>query len=150
MPFRESPRGRRAFRLCRGFGLEIGALHDPFDLDAAVLRLDRMDQTGLRRWYEGDARAPRIRRVHAVAERPPYPFLADGAFDFVISSHTLEHMPNPGLALEEWLRVTRPGGVVVAVIPNRDRTFDRPRAVTDPEVMLAAWEAREDAAPLAQ
>jgi SAM-dependent methyltransferase len=150
VPFRESERGRRAFRLCRGFGLEIGALHDPFDLDAAVLRLDRMDREGLRRWYGDDPRAARIRRVHVVAARPPYGFFCDGAFDFVVSSHVLEHMPNPGLAVEEWLRVTRPGGVVFAVLPNRERTFDRPRATTPPQKMLAAWEARDPEAPLEQ
>ena len=150
MPFRESERGRRAFRLCRGFGLEIGALHDPFDLDARVLRLDRMDREGLRRWYGDDPRAARIRRVDVVAARPPYDFFCDGVFDFVVSSHVLEHMPNPGLAVEEWLRIARPGGVVFAVIPNREKTFDRPRATTPPEVMLAAWEAREPDAPLAQ
>jgi len=150
MPYRESERGRRAFRLCRGLGLEIGALHDPFDLDARVLRLDRMDREGLRRWYEGDRRAPLIRQVHVIAARPPYDFFCDVAFDFVVSSHVLEHMPNPGLAIEEWLRVTRPGGVVHAVIPNREKTFDRPRATTPPQKMLAAWEARDPEAPLAQ
>lgn len=41
------------------------------------------------------------------AERLPYP---DGSFDLVISRHVLWTLPHPEAALDEWLRVLRPGG----------------------------------------
>jgi SAM-dependent methyltransferase len=46
--------------------------------------------------------------------------LADGRFDFVYSSHTLEHMVDPGVALKNWWRVLKPGGVLILYIPHRD------------------------------
>jgi ubiquinone/menaquinone biosynthesis C-methylase UbiE len=41
------------------------------------------------------------------AERLSYP---DGSFDLVISRHVLWTLPHPEAALDEWLRVLRPGG----------------------------------------
>lgn len=46
--------------------------------------------------------------------------LDDEQFDFVYSSHTLEHMPNPALALKNWYRVLRKGGFLILYIPHRE------------------------------
>lgn len=54
----------------------------------------------------------------------------DSAYEFVLSSHTLEHMANPLGALAEWRRVLTPGGTLVLVVPHKDGTFDRHRPVT--------------------
>lgn len=48
----------------------------------------------------------------------------DGAFDRVLSSEVLEHLPDPGAAVAELARVTRPGGIVVISVPN-ERLIDR-------------------------
>jgi SAM-dependent methyltransferase len=63
--------------------------------------------------------------------------LADGAYDFVLSSHCLEHAANPLQALREWRRVTRPGGHLVLVLPDPARTFDHRRPVTTLEHLRA-------------
>lgn len=42
---------------------------------------------------------------------------ADGAFDRLIATHVLEHMPNPVAVLQEWNRVVRPGGLISIVLP---------------------------------
>jgi len=44
----------------------------------------------------------------------------DNTFDFVYSSHTLEHMENPETALMNWWRVLKPGGFLILYIPERD------------------------------
>ena len=46
--------------------------------------------------------------------------IPDSEFDFVYSSHTLEHMNEPELALKNWWRVLKPGGHLIIYIPHRD------------------------------
>jgi SAM-dependent methyltransferase len=66
--------------------------------------------------------------------------IADNAYDFVLSSHNLEHFANPIKALEEWKRVTRPGGALVLVLPNYSKTFDRRRTPTPVDHMFEDFE----------
>lgn len=44
----------------------------------------------------------------------------DNAFDFVYSAHCLEHMVNPEIAMNNWLRVLKPGGFMILTIPDED------------------------------
>lgn len=46
--------------------------------------------------------------------------LEDGSFDFVYSSHLLEHLPDCELALKNWWRVLKPGGYLILYLPHRD------------------------------
>lgn len=46
--------------------------------------------------------------------------LDDSQFDFVYSSHTLEHMQEPDVALKNWWRVLKPGGFLILYLPHRD------------------------------
>lgn len=41
-------------------------------------------------------------------------------FDYVFSSHSLEHMLDPVLALQEWVQLLKPGGFLVALVPDED------------------------------
>ena len=43
---------------------------------------------------------------------------ADESFDRVISIYTLEHLATPHLALKEWRRVLKPGGILSISIPT--------------------------------
>lgn len=56
--------------------------------------------------------------------------IPDAAYDFVISSHCLEHVANPLLALTEWRRVTRDGSRLLLILPDPLHTFDHRRPVT--------------------
>jgi SAM-dependent methyltransferase len=44
----------------------------------------------------------------------------DSTFDFVYSSHCLEHMENPLVALNNWLRILKPGGHLLILVPDED------------------------------
>ncbi len=46
--------------------------------------------------------------------------VADKEFDFVYSSHLLEHMNSAGIALKNWWRVLKPGGYLILYIPERE------------------------------
>ncbi|MFO1450154.1 MAG: methyltransferase domain-containing protein [Opitutaceae bacterium] len=56
--------------------------------------------------------------------------LPTGRYDLLISSHCLEHVANPLAALAEWRRVVRPGGHLLLLLPDPQRTFDHRRPVT--------------------
>ncbi len=67
--------------------------------------------------------------------------IADRTYDFVLSSHNLEHFANPVKALQEWKRVTKPNGGLILVLPDYRRTFDHRRPVTTVEHMLEDYES---------
>jgi SAM-dependent methyltransferase len=46
--------------------------------------------------------------------------VGSNVFDFVHSSHCLEHTRNPQIALDNWLRILKPGGHLVCLIPDED------------------------------
>lgn len=71
-----------------------------------------------------------------VREASHFPDIDTGAFDFVLSSHVIEHLANPLRGLHEWVRVLREGGVLVLVVPHKDATFDHRRPVTTLEHIL--------------
>lgn len=44
--------------------------------------------------------------------------IENNTFDFLHSSHCLEHMEDHGVALFNWIRVVKPGGYLVITIPE--------------------------------
>jgi SAM-dependent methyltransferase len=75
-----------------------------------------------------------------VAEAADVGFIPDATYDFVLSSHMLEHSANPVRALREWLRVLKPGGTLLLILPHRDGTFDHLRPVTPLRHLLQDFE----------
>ena len=118
---------RHASEGSRDFGVEIGAFKTPIP-GIHPLYLDRFPAFG----YE---------TVHADywADACALP-LRDDALDYVATSHVIEHVANPVKALWEWARVTRDGGILYLVVPDRRFTFDHTRPLTPPEHMLADFE----------
>ena len=60
--------------------------------------------------------------------------LPDGAFDAVLCSHVLEHVPNDAAAMRELRRVTAPDGWCLVMVPlalDRAGTYEDP-AITSP------------------
>lgn len=88
-----------ALEFCRGRGLDVGAGRWPlFGAEAVELR------------DGGDA-------MHL----PP------GEFDYVFSSHCLEHLLNPIAALRHWETRIRPGGVLFLYLPHPDMEYWLPQ-----------------------
>jgi SAM-dependent methyltransferase len=46
--------------------------------------------------------------------------VADATFDFLYSSHCLEHLHDPEAALRQWIRVVKPGAYLVVAVPDED------------------------------
>ena len=87
-----------AKHFCKGRGLDVGAGRWPFP---GATPIDV--RTG------GDAMS-----------------LPAGEYDYVFSSHCLEHLPNPVAALEHWQTRIRPGGVLFLYLPHPDMRYWRP------------------------
>lgn len=121
---------------CRGKGIEIGAAaHNPFGLN--TLNID-ITEGG-----EGQSEQMRmcgeVAKVDIIAPGDRLP-LEDESQDFVVSSHVLEHFPDPIAALLEWHRVTRPGGMIYMIVPHKERTFDKDRERTTLAHLIADHE----------
>lgn len=41
-------------------------------------------------------------------------------FDFVYSSHCLEHMHDPEHSMQEWWKLVKPGGYLIVIVPDED------------------------------
>ncbi len=67
--------------------------------------------------------------------------VATASYDFVLSSHNLEHFANPVKALNEWQRVLRPGGSLILALPHYAKTFDHRRNLTPVAHMIADFES---------
>jgi SAM-dependent methyltransferase len=67
--------------------------------------------------------------------------LPSGTYDFVLSSHMLEHTANPIRALLEWKRLLADGGTLVLLLPDMHHTFDHRRPVTTLTHMIEDFNA---------
>lgn len=132
-------------------GLEIGGPSAPFG-DAGILPLYRhvgsLDNavysasTPFSNDPSGNSYQFHTRKAvgrNFILESSALTDLQDGAYDFVLSSHCLEHCANPIKALREWKRVVRPGGAIIIILPHYRYTFDHRRPLTTLEHMLEDW-----------
>jgi len=65
--------------------------------------------------------------------------IKDETYDFILSSHSLEHIANPIKALKEWLRVLKANGALLLILPNKEFTFDNKRPITKFEHLIADY-----------
>ena len=93
----KSRREREKFfeNYCSGKGLDIGFGGDPITPNAQGFDFEHGDA----HFLEG---------------------IENESFDFVYSSHTLEHMVDPSAAIRNWFRVVKKGGYLIVFIPHRD------------------------------
>jgi SAM-dependent methyltransferase len=106
-------------------GLEIGgSFHNQFDLD--TLNVDFIDNQDYKQ-MEMDASGNTL-PVDIIANAWEIP-VEDKSFDFVISSHVIEHIWDPIGALLEWKRIARK--YIYVICPQRDASpFDAPLPLT--------------------
>jgi SAM-dependent methyltransferase len=117
-----------------GHGLELGPGHLPFPGAEAldVTYVDRWKPDHFRELFpelDGDVEVPDI-DVYTDLDQQGLAAFSDDSQDFVICSHVLEHVAAPIALLEEMYRVLTPNGVLVLLLPDRRRTFDRYRPST--------------------
>jgi SAM-dependent methyltransferase len=107
--------------------------------------LDLFDAETLRRRAQSDPdvpkeRIPEIEEVDLIGSATAIADLvaargALGAVDYIISSHNLEHLPDPIRFLQGCEKVLKRGGILSMAIPDRRVCFDYFR----PHTTLSAW-----------
>lgn len=95
---------RFATRFLVGEGIDVGCGTDPISLYAELFPLMKT----VRAWDVSDGDAQLLASV------------ADATYDFVHSSHCLEHLADPVEALKHWFRVLKPGGHLIMLLPDED------------------------------
>lgn len=56
--------------------------------------------------------------------------LESHSYDFILSSHNLEHIANPLKAMKGWINVVKKEGYILLVLPNKNECFDHRREYT--------------------
>lgn len=143
-----------ASKYCQGAGLEIGAAaHNAFylphclnlapcDGESFLYPLDLLDYNGYKKEQANYCAEPA--NVDALGDFTSIPF-PDDTFDYLITSHVIEHVPNLFAAYVESSRVVKDGGVFFCIFPNRNaEPTDQMRALTTLEQMVDAYENRID------
>lgn len=87
-----------------GNGIDIGCGPDNLGNHSDKFPL----MTKVRGWDLVDGDAQKMQSVN------------DETYDFIHSSHCLEHLYDPYEALENWIRICKPGGYLVITIPDED------------------------------
>lgn len=120
-----------------GFGLEIGPSHAPLLPKAEGFMVETLDHThadDLRRKYAGQPGVDQIEDVDYIwSEGAIHDIVTRrGEYDFIFSSHTIEHIPDFLGYLKSCELLLKPDGNVVLVIPDKRFVFDvlRPHSTT--------------------
>ncbi|MGA1979763.1 MAG: methyltransferase domain-containing protein [Sedimentisphaerales bacterium] len=82
-------------KYCQGKGLDVGYGGDPITKEC-------------RGWDIEDGDGQLLQGIE------------EGEFDFVYSSHLLEHMNNAKIAIKNWWRAVKPGGYLILYLPDRE------------------------------
>ncbi|WP_293336587.1 methyltransferase domain-containing protein [Microcoleus sp. CAWBG58] len=120
-----------AFKYLTGNGIEVGALHAPLEVpdNVKVYYVDRMSVSDLRKQYP-ELNGINLIEADIVDNGETLSSIANNSWDFVIANHMIEHCQNPIGALENFLRVVKPGGIVYMGVPDKRYIFDVDRPMT--------------------
>jgi SAM-dependent methyltransferase len=145
-------------------GIEVAPWHNPIVLpggEHAAVALDLFDRPTLVVRAKADPAIDRgaigkigevdlVGSACEIAELARARFGAEARFDFVLSSHNLEHLPDPVRFLRGCETVLAPGGVVAMAVPDKRACFDFFRPHSGTGELLEAWHERRERPSFAQ
>lgn len=141
----------KALQYCniKGKGLEIGPSFNPilpkregYDIEI----LDHLNREALIQKYANDPNVPDnlediIEEVDYVWHGEPYTeLISKDRFDYIISSHLIEHVPNLIEHLRDCSQLLKDGGEYFLIVPDKRYTFDYFRPLTSTKDVVDAFE----------
>lgn len=113
-------------------GIEIGpSAHNPFNIPGCLF-VDQYQPDNTHGYGSEQTRlAGKIQQVDVIADASNLPF-EDSSLDYIITSHLLEHIWDPIFCIKEWIRVLKPNGYILTIVPHRNRGLesDKTRDIT--------------------
>jgi SAM-dependent methyltransferase len=106
-----------------GVGAETARLDAP---DRQVVGIDYSAQTAVDAGHEYGPGGPRGTAVRFAGMDGAHLGFKDGSFDYVCSSHIIEHFTGPELHVAELARVSADDGTTFVITPNRPADFENP------------------------
>jgi SAM-dependent methyltransferase len=122
---------------CVGKGIEFGAAaHNPFNLPDCI-NIDSRSGFELFKDYQ-------IRYNGCYAEVDVFAdageYISPAPLDYIITSHVVEHFPNPIAVFQRWTENLKIGGIVFMIVPKRDAVpGDAARPVSTVTEIYQAW-----------
>lgn len=115
-----------------GVGLEVGAGASPFPvpLCCEVLYGDRLSYKQLLGEQYPGQRQCDILIPDVVTDFDELSNIEDETLDFIVTCHVIEHTRNPVGSIVTAHKKLKPGGRLLLVIPDKERTFDQQRKIT--------------------
>ena len=107
-----------ANKYCKGKGIEIGAAaHNPFNLENCINIAPKEDEAFYKQSQEDMCGYSVDIDFYGYANDMP---VEGNSYDYIISSHVLEHVHDPIGAFKEWDRVVKDNGIIFIIVPKRD------------------------------
>lgn len=116
-------------------GVEIGGPSDIFSAIYDVVRsCDGVNFSDKTVWWENEEavycyQQKKLGKV-IIDDATQLQQIKNNKYDFLLSSNNLEHIANPLKALNEFRRVVKEDGLIIIVVPRKDKTFDHNREYT--------------------
>jgi len=125
-----------ASKFIRGRGLEVGAGSRPFPHPPStqVSYGDIRDRDSLQKYFHGTEI-----KTGGHINAQTFAGVENESLDFIISAHVIEHLRDPIGSIVNAIRVLKPGGIHLLVVPDMRYTFDRFRPETTLDHVLADY-----------
>lgn len=150
-------RNRKIYRNCKKLfrdkdGIEIGGPsfvfsgEGPIPVYKIINKLDNINYSSNTFWGkfdEGDNfqfNTAKQNGKQFIADATDLSKITGDFYDFMLSSHVIEHIANPIKALFEWKRIIKPGGHLVIIAPNMNFTYDRKRPLTKLDHIISDYQ----------
>lgn len=148
-PARNVTRQDLTRKYLRGSGIEIGALQHPLPMPPGVeiKYVDRLMVDDARKEFPELGDIPLV-TPSIITDANTLAGIADESYDFCVACNVIEHLRDPIGALEHWLRILKPAGILFLECPDHANFMDRLRPVTSLDHLIADHEHREACAEL--
>jgi SAM-dependent methyltransferase len=105
--------------------LEIGPFANPLTKGEGVKYFDVLDRSALiKRALEVGYLIDNIPEIDYVSKDGDLSIIEESYFDFVVSSHCIEHQPDLIEHINQVSRILKPGGMYLLLIPDKRYCFD--------------------------